>query len=240
MAQYYFDASQYPVGTTLASFGFTEQFGGAIQVEEITTGVFAWRVTNHGALAADATFTDPGLTSGTDLLLIKNYVHGNEGSFSIAECNIVNGSNKYTLKYQYNGTNTTFTKTKSVGGVTVFDNVVTDTAPSAHNASQAFAARFNHTGAKVRARWWQAAVDGLVAAEPGTWQFDADDDDMLTSQAKVYFNPIAAPGGAYSVIAIGTAGDSAPTSAPPDPFVATPTSLSVSNIQSTSADLDWV
>lgn len=245
MAQYWFGADDYAVGTTLRSLGFTLNTGGLglDEVVQISGGPKAFKL-SRGLGALTVLFQTEGAVADQEILLVSDFagsllpVSSNElmGFGAAMRSQAVGGgaSNKNVYRAHAQASN-------GSGAVFVeegeWDSVTTDNDPiGTWSSSLGTAGRMQMIGTAGKARVWQGTVGALDSAEPGTWDFEGTDATLTTGYPTIYQGVGALY---YTGIGIGTDGDAAPFGTPPDPFVTTPTGLSVSNIGSTSADLDW-
>lgn len=121
---------------------------------------------------------------------------------------------------------------------TGLDSVSNNTgAPAGYSNTTPYAMRIQVIGTAYKARFWQDAggISGLETNEPATWNYEGTAAAPLTGKIGVTKDG----GGGATHIGIATAGDTAPFEPVPEPFIAVPTNLTVDQITSNSARLNW-
>ena len=239
MAKYFFNASEHPVNTTLASLGFTDPFGYTVQ--EIFPGRFAWVNTIAASGFFARTLFDDYEGNDQEIVLLQDYSFTEHNiSPLVLDAQLNSWDSVDGIYYQINRySNGTLVRDIP----TIFSSTQKDVNPTGFNTSLANGLRLSHIGTAVKARWWQAAIGTLAANEQTDWDFEATYTATTFNNYKAGIAPHSnnnAIGNIwYSAIGIGTAGSPAPSEAVPQQTVITPTNLTVSNITATGATLDW-
>jgi hypothetical protein len=247
MAKYAFRAANYPTTTSIVDLGFAAYNVTGLQIPTVQSlgGVLAFK-NNTNAAQKNAGFfsTDIPDTADFEILLLSKLpfsaIGGNRAL--IGGAGRFTGSSFYGLAYNYkNDASPAITKIQAVGTGTAFNSVTTNTTITAvNNTALGFAMRISVAGSTIRGRFWTALPENLQSSEPGTWDFVATD-SVLSDPGKVgiFWREDFTTGALmFTDIGIGTGVDSAPYP-DPDQVVTTPTGLTVSNVTTDSADVDW-
>ena len=229
MAQYVYDASLYPDGTTLADLGVPN--GHLFIVYAVgSTGRKYWRM-NAFMLSADMELL-PDFYTDFDILLLCNLTPAENGTTFLNTRIKVDGS--YVGYHMYVDT----------APITYAGNLNTtkNTAPSNLVAGKAMATRFTFDSSQnMTVKVWTADVDGLEAAEPVTTNIEGTTNVIDSQKPLLWYedsSPFRRPT-SYTTISVGTDGDAAPYPQSGQ-TVSAPSGLTVSNITDAAADVDWI
>lgn len=242
MANLVFDASKQVEFALLTDFGFAL---GPVYVAETVTGARkAWRAFNDVSGFSVTTVFDTAHTVPLNQeILIANNWTANE----IAEASICLKASARATRNAALSTYDFGIKVTAAGAITMATPSLNLTytksvAPTGLDGDTAIAmrTRMDTAGTKLYCKIWGSAVDGLEAAEPAAWNYEAD----FTGDANEAASAYLAIGEQYhalknrnSIISIATEGDTALFSLP-EQTVATPTALSATPTD-TTATLTW-
>ena len=231
MTSLVWDAEKYAIDTQIDTLGWSSTF---FRVRDLgATGRKVWRSGSAGA----SPVYEAGVTD-YELLLVKNFTHNEDPTLDYFFHGSVLKEGIYDdYKYIVNRTVAGATSTTvSMFGTT--QTAKTDIASIDPNLATAVRIQIK-AGGLIKARIWQAAVNGLEAAEPSTWNYEGTKSAPPAYATQVHFKSSGGSYiGSYSSISLGTAGDPA-LFALPEQTVATPTGLTATPT-SDGALLDWV
>jgi len=243
MAQYVFDASKYPNGTLLSELDWVNTDNPVLDytVTEIgATGRKYWKET---ITTLASCMTMPDEYTEYEVLALLDCTRTEQGNptyhgLPISYGNAVGASSPDTFfradAYVNSGNSLTFAFTSFSG------TLVTNTAPTGFLTTKAIASRisFNSTTGNHKFRTWAAAVGGLEAAEPGTWNGEYTG-GLSIARAPATPRNLGNPTytSRFTSISIGTDGDAAPY--PDNSVVVTAPTLTMSNITATTATASW-
>lgn len=247
MGQYWLEADSQPLSDPMSGYGFESSESNSPIVVEFLTGRHSWDIRGAFGRKRKEVFTDTDLAASNDheILIVQDYTANeiNNSSYFIGYGAVVRTPDRLVaspgLTYYAAAKTSLLTDTKLFNGGG-FDSITKNDAPS-WSASLATAMRVQIIGTTFRARVWQAAVGGLEAAEPSTWNFEATDADLVNGYVGLYIDNDGS-NQRHHVTAIGIGigtGNAAPFGTPPDPYVAPPTALSTANTDATSTDASW-
>jgi len=242
MAQYWLNAEDFAVTTDIETLGYdyTLYLNGAaaLSVVDIGGSKFFQSSVNSGNHAQVA-FNDIAPVADCEILMLQQIAASSVDSqvsigMSFRPSLSIGFTPSWAILYQ------------SLGGVVTrnkwgtYTTTTTDTIPPDVNLANHTGFRGRISGNNVYGRFWQHASD-LISNEPGTWNFEAITNGSQPAtgypaaikygqnQSKMLFN----------ILAIGTNGDAAPTSAPAQQTVSIPTNLQTQSITSSGALLNW-
>ena len=243
MAQYFLNAEDFPVTTDIETLGFNYNLylnaGASLSVVDIGGSKFFESSVNSGNNAA-AIFTD--IVAGTDYEILALQAIAPNATDSQVAMGMAffapNANVTFTPPWAINYQSAGGTITRNKWGT--YTTTTTDTIPPNLDLTQHSGFRGKVSGNTVYGKFWQHASD-LIANEPAGWNFEAVTNGSQPASgypALMKYGQNASKM-RFNIISIGTNGDAAPTSAPLQQTVSTPTNLQTQNITSSGALLNW-
>ena len=248
MAKFFFDPVAYADDTDIKTLGWASNKS---LLAKTVNGIRVWQADAPTFIFAQIPrsfyFEALGDLNAFDILVIQNFgvsVHADPLLINpMLGAGIANGSFGFCSHFK----NFSGTATSQANGVTappVGTNIVTNSIAGGLDSTLATAVRASFDGTDFQVKAWQAPVDQLEANEASATVVYSE-----TTNPAFTIGGVAKPFLAYQEVAnkafsctgvgIGTDGDLAPFVDVPPPVITAPTNLTVSNITSNSADLDW-
>jgi len=237
--QRFIDANDYPVGTLLSTVGFPMwgAFGPSYDLEcvDLGDGRHIWQATGGTGLNDVADYKDFAKTLNQEILLIQDFTSSEVGVSAVnLEAHARRTGDTRGLRVSGSASTPTF----QILGAT--QSVEVNSPPTGWALTNATAMRFRAQGDKIYGKMWQFTVgNDPAAAEPGSWQYEATVSTPTNPGYLGLGERNASDLMRYSIISLATDGDVAPFGQVPDPIVAQPQNLQVTNITSNSADFSW-
>ncbi len=247
MAKFFFDPAAYADETDIRTLGWQAPIGFFART---VNGIRVWKENAptfvFGTVPKNVYFNALGPIGAFDILLIQNFgvsVHADPQLINpMLGAGLFNEDPLRSEALHFE----TFSDVPTYNPNSTYpaSNIVTNSIAGGLDSTVATAVRASFDGTTWQVKAWQAPVDQLEANESSATIVHTETVNAgFLADGKVMpsftFRPKTNFGLSLSSISVGTDGDLAPFVDVPPPVITAPTNLTVSNITSNSADLDW-